>query len=99
MPFLRNAWYVAAWPEELGRTLLARRIAGEHLVFFRQEDGTPVCLQDQCPHRFAPLSMGTLIGDRIECKYHGLQYDKSGSCVLNPHARVVTGRNREDGRG
>jgi len=85
MPFLRNAWYVAAWPEELGRMLLARRIAGEHLVFFRQEDGTPVCLQDQCPHRFAPLSMGTLIGDRIECKYHGLQYDGSGRCVLNPH--------------
>jgi phenylpropionate dioxygenase-like ring-hydroxylating dioxygenase large terminal subunit len=41
MPFLRNAWYVAAWPEELGRTLLAHRIAGEHLVFFRQKD--PAC--------------------------------------------------------
>jgi vanillate O-demethylase monooxygenase subunit len=86
MPFLRNAWYVAAWPEELGRTLVARRIAGEHLVFFRQEDGVPVCLQDSCPHRFAPLSMGTLLGDRIECKYHGLQYDRSGNCVINPHA-------------
>ncbi len=72
---MRNAWYVAAWPEELGRSLLARRIAGEHLVFFRQEDGTPVCLQDRCPHRFAPPSMGTLLGDRIKCRYHGLQYE------------------------
>jgi phenylpropionate dioxygenase-like ring-hydroxylating dioxygenase large terminal subunit len=37
MPFLRNAWYVAAWPEELGRTLLTRRITGEHLVFFARK--------------------------------------------------------------
>lgn len=85
MPFLKNAWYVAAWPEEIGRTLLARQLLGEHLVFFRRESGVPVCLQDSCPHRFAPLSMGTLRGDRVECKYHGLQYDGTGQCVFNPH--------------
>ncbi len=85
MPFLRNAWYVAAWPEEIGRTLLPRQITGEHLVLFRRENGEAVCLQDSCPHRFAPLSMGTLMGDRIECKYHGLQFDGAGRCVLNPH--------------
>ena len=85
-PFLKNAWYVAAWPEEIGRTLLHRQITGEHVVLFRQENGVAVALRDQCPHRFAPLSMGTLIGDRIECKYHGLQFDGSGRCALNPHA-------------
>ncbi len=85
MPFLKNAWYVAAWPEEIDRTLLARQITGEHVVMFRQEDGKAVCIEDRCPHRFAPLSMGTLMGDRIECKYHGLQFDGGGRCVLNPH--------------
>jgi phenylpropionate dioxygenase-like ring-hydroxylating dioxygenase large terminal subunit len=85
MPFLKNAWYVAAWPEEIGRALLPRQITGEHVVLFRQESGAAICLQDSCPHRFAPLSMGTLKGDRIECKYHGLQFDRLGQCVLNPH--------------
>ncbi|MFD2274449.1 Rieske 2Fe-2S domain-containing protein [Undibacterium arcticum] len=38
-------------------------------------------MQDRCPHRFIPLHLGTIRGDRIECGYHGLQFDCSGSCV------------------
>ena len=85
---LQNAWYVAAWAEELrpGETL-ARTILGEPVVLFRKADGAPVALEDRCPHRFAPLSMGKLIaGDRIQCPYHGLELDASGICVHNPHA-------------
>jgi len=29
--------------------------------------------------------MGRLIGDRIACAYHGLQFDAAGNCVANPH--------------
>ena len=36
-------------------------------------------------HQIALLDRGTLIGDNIQCAYHGLQYDCSGKCVLNPH--------------
>ena len=56
--FLRNVWYMAAWAEEVGEGLLSRRIAGRKLVLFRAADGTPVALEDRCPHRFAPLSLG-----------------------------------------
>ena len=34
-------------------------------MFFRTEDGTPVALEDRCPHRRLPLSMGKLIGDDV----------------------------------
>lgn len=82
--FVRNAWYVAAWSQEVGRTPLARKILGEPLVFFRKLDGTPVAFIDRCPHKLAPLSRGEVIGDLLQCGYHGMQYDSSGRCVRVP---------------
>jgi phenylpropionate dioxygenase-like ring-hydroxylating dioxygenase large terminal subunit len=83
-PFIRNAWYVAAWSSELGRTLLSRRILGDPVVMYRQQDGTPVAFVDRCPHKLAPLSRGELVGDLIQCGYHGMQYDNAGTCVRIP---------------
>ena len=83
-PFVRNAWYVAAWSHELGRSLISRRILGEPVVMFRREDGTPVAFVDRCPHKLAPLSRGELVGDLIQCGYHGMQYDALGKCVRIP---------------
>lgn len=88
MAYLRNAWYVAGFAEELANgTLLARTLLGEPLVFFRRSDGSVAALNDRCPHRFAPLSMGKLCdgGASIECPYHGLRFDGTGACVHNPH--------------
>jgi vanillate O-demethylase monooxygenase subunit len=85
--YLRNAWYVAAWSDDLADgTLLARTILKEPIVLYRKQDGAVAALQDRCPHRFAPLSMGKIVnGDRVQCPYHGLEFDASGACVLNPH--------------
>ena len=47
-------------------------ILGEPVVLFRKEDGTPVALEDRCVHRHLPLSMGRLVGDHLQCHYHGL---------------------------
>lgn len=85
---LRNAWYLAAWASEVGaQGLLARRLLDLPVVLFRGADGSPAALLDQCPHRFAPLSMGKLVdeGGRIECPYHGLRFDVKGRCSFNPH--------------
>lgn len=82
--FVRNVWYVAAWSREVGRHLLARTILNEPVVMYRKYDGTPVALRDACPHRFAPLSLGKLRGETVECGYHGLTYDCTGACVKNP---------------
>ena len=82
--FLRNYWYVAAYDHEIGRRPLGRIILGEPIVFYRLEDGTPVALEDRCAHRHLPLSMGTLVGDVLQCHYHGLRYDNTGTCVRVP---------------
>ena len=82
--FLRNCWYAAGFSEDFGRTLTARTYLGEAVVMYRAEDGTPVALEDRCAHRRLPLSMGRLDGNRIECAYHGLLYDESGTCIKIP---------------
>lgn len=88
MEYLRNAWYAAAWSDEVGRTPLARTFLDQPVVMFREEDGTPVALADRCPHRFAPLSKGKLVENAIECAYHGLRFGGDGGCVYNYHGPV-----------
>jgi phenylpropionate dioxygenase-like ring-hydroxylating dioxygenase large terminal subunit len=85
--YLHNAWYVAAWSDDLGDgQLLARTILKQPVVLYRKSDGSVSALQDRCPHRFAPLHMGKIVGgDRVQCPYHGLEFDGTGVCVLNPH--------------
>jgi phenylpropionate dioxygenase-like ring-hydroxylating dioxygenase large terminal subunit len=85
--YVHNAWYVACWNDELAAgTLLARKFLNQPVVLYRASDGSVVALQDRCPHRFAPLSPGKLTdGDRVQCPYHGLEFDRSGMCVHNPH--------------
>ncbi|MCZ6861296.1 MAG: aromatic ring-hydroxylating dioxygenase subunit alpha [Alphaproteobacteria bacterium] len=82
--FVRNAWYVAAWDDEIGRQPFARTILDEPIVMYRKEDGGIVALEDRCCHRFLPLSRGVLKGDHLQCGYHGMIYDGTGACVEIP---------------
>jgi vanillate O-demethylase monooxygenase subunit len=87
--FLRNYWYVAASDSELGRKPFGRTILGEPIVFFRTREGEPVAFEDRCAHRHLPLSMGKLLGDHLQCRYHGLRYDRGGQCVRVPGQELV----------
>src|SRR5271163_2070849 len=82
--FLRNQWYLAAWTGEVGPAPLARRIAGEPIVFWRTKAGRVVAFEDRCPHRLAPLSLGKVVDDALQCGYHGVTFDASGACVRIP---------------
>ena len=73
-----NCWYVVATSDEVGRSLLARQVLGRRLLLLRTTAGRAVVLDDRCPHRAAPLSMGTLDGDEVECAYHGFSYATDG---------------------
>lgn len=87
--YLRNAWTMAAWSHEVGDGLLRRRLLDEPVMLFRKQDGAVAALADRCPHRFAPLSMGTREGDCVTCPYHGLTFDAEGACVGNPFSEVL----------
>lgn len=86
MNYLRNVWYVAAWDNEIKPgELFPRRLLDQPVLFFRDTAGRVQAIEDRCPHRFAPLSMGKLCGDAVQCGYHGLRFDGSGACTHNPH--------------
>ena len=84
MKFVRNAWYVAGWASEFGDDLSRVTILDQNIVMFRASSGDVVAMQDSCPHRLLPLSMGRRIGDSIECGYHGMTFDCAGKCIRVP---------------
>lgn len=87
--YLENAWYVAAWEAELGDKPVARTLLGKSLVLFRDSAGKANALEDSCPHRRLPLSMGCIVGDTIRCGYHGMQFERDGRCVSIPGQSVI----------
>lgn len=83
---LKNAWYVAALSSEVGAEgMFSRTVLGTPLLLYRRQNGEPVALHDQCPHRFVPLHMGKKVGDDVVCPYHALRFAPTGECVHNPH--------------
>lgn len=84
---LEHYWYIACESHELrGRKPLARTILGIPMVLFRDAQGVAGALLDRCPHRNVPLSLGKVTSDtgRLECGYHGWQFDRSGACRFVP---------------
>lgn len=83
--FAKNCWYVVANNEDIkvGEPL-ARTVAGEDLVFYRNTQNKVVAMLDLCPHRLAPLSMGKVEGDDIRCMYHGIVFSPEGLCKEIP---------------
>lgn len=87
----RRAWYVACTLDEL-RALaprpLGRTVLGEALVLWADDEGRVHALEDWCPHRGAPLSLGRIEGGRVVCGYHGLQMGCDGRTLAMPGQRV-----------
>lgn len=80
-----NFWYVVGLSEQLTETtVLSRTVLDEWLVIFRDEHNNPVALQDRCVHRNSRLSAGKVTSGKIQCPYHGWQYDNSGKVVAVP---------------
>ncbi|HEU4411957.1 MAG TPA: aromatic ring-hydroxylating dioxygenase subunit alpha [Polyangiaceae bacterium] len=92
-PGFANVWTPVA-PSSLlrpGRPL-ALRVAGTPVVLFRDGDGRPAALVDRCPHRGVALSLGRVTGGRLECPFHGWQFDGRGhNCAVpwNPDAKLA----------
>ncbi|WP_185999482.1 Rieske 2Fe-2S domain-containing protein [Novosphingobium lindaniclasticum] len=83
-PYPRNQWWVAAYSDEVGHDLLARDILGEPVILYRTRAGEVVAVAGICPHRAFPLAKGRLVGDALQCGYHGFEYGPDGSCLRAP---------------
>ncbi len=55
------------------------QLAGQLVCLYRTATGAVAAVNDVCPHRRLKLSYGRVVGDRIECKYHGWTFDAGGN--------------------
>ncbi|HWK62612.1 MAG TPA: aromatic ring-hydroxylating dioxygenase subunit alpha [Eoetvoesiella sp.] len=81
---LDNRWYAICPSSFLKDTPISLRRLGFKLALWRDSDGTPYALEDHCPHRGAPLSVGIPLGDKIACGYHGVQIRCDGTVLSVP---------------
>jgi vanillate O-demethylase monooxygenase subunit len=86
--FPKNTWYVACTPDEIATKPLGRQICGEKIVFYRGNEGKVAAVEDFCPHRGAPLSLGFVHEGQLVCGYHGLAMGCDGKVVGMPGQRV-----------
>lgn len=86
-----NVWTPLLASRAVRRKPVAVTLAGTRLVLFRDGSGRVAALADRCPHRGAALSQGRVTADgRIECPFHGWQFDGAGAnchVPLNPDAK------------
>lgn len=84
MDAVRNCWIVAGFAREVDASLRRFRLLGEDILLYRRGDGSPVALEDRCPHRLLPLSHGKRVGDGVQCGYHGMTFGPDGACTRIP---------------
>jgi len=77
---VRNVWYPIAIEHEIPRKsatsrAMGTRLLGEPIALYRDETNTVRCLADRCPHKNAKLSVGRVLDGKMECFYHGWQFD------------------------
>ncbi|MDJ0927681.1 MAG: aromatic ring-hydroxylating dioxygenase subunit alpha [Gammaproteobacteria bacterium] len=82
---LHDYWLPVEFAKRIGRDApYGVQVFGRPIVLFRDRTGVIRCLEDRCPHRAAPLSLGNVSGGRLRCPYHGWEFDGCGRCARIP---------------
>jgi 5,5'-dehydrodivanillate O-demethylase len=83
--YLRMFWQPVCLSESLKPARpMPIRVLGEDFTLFRGESGKPYLVGPRCAHRGVVLSVGRVVGENIECFYHGWAFDGCGQCVAQP---------------
>ncbi len=81
---LYDLWYPICPSNFVNDRPTSLRRLGRKLALWRDAEGAPHALEDHCPHRGAPLSMGVNLGDRLACPYHGIEVRCDGTVTKVP---------------
>ena len=76
---LTARWYPLCKTVEVRRDRpYAAKVLGQKLVLWRDGDKQIHCIEDYCPHRGAPLSLGEVHEGKLACRYHGIVMSGQG---------------------
>ncbi len=84
-----NQWYIAAWTSDVTRSPMQRCILDKPVVMYRKNGGEVVALDEHCAHRHFSLVDGKLLGDNLQCSYHGSTFAPNGQCVRIPSQEAI----------
>lgn len=85
-------WFKTWWPVQAVQNLPTDRpyriqLLGKYYAVWKGHNGDWIAMDDECPHRLAPLSEGRIEDDgNLLCSYHAWRFNESGKCVKIPHA-------------
>ena len=80
----KSLWHPVGKLSDLAGGPHAVVLLGEDVVVWQSPDGAYQAWADRCPHRGTKLSLGHVVGGRLECAYHGWQFDAGGQCQVIP---------------
>ena len=82
---MAEAWWAVARSEEVTSSKpISVDIGDQPIVLWRDHQGVARALEDRCPHRRAPLSLGCVLGNgMIQCGYHGWTFDGESGHLKN----------------
>lgn len=89
-------WHPVLLSKDLRREPVAVRLAGKDIVLFRTQTGQLGALEDNCPHRRLRLSLGTVVGERLRCLYHGWTFNCAGEGESPATPKLYACANRFD---
>ena len=80
-----TGWYQIGWSADLtSQSIQSLQIFNQNVVLYRAEAGQARIVNAACPHLGAHLGAGQVVGDNIQCPFHGWQYDLDGANAVIP---------------
>jgi len=79
-----NFWYPAEESANITDAPLKLQMLGLQFVLWRDQEGRAQCVSNTCTHRGGSLGDGRVVGNCIQCPYHGWLFNGDGACERIP---------------
>jgi phenylpropionate dioxygenase-like ring-hydroxylating dioxygenase large terminal subunit len=82
---LEAGWFPLVPSESVRDVPVEADAGGVRWVAYRPTAGEPpAVVEARCPHRLVRLAHGSVVDGRLQCAYHGWQFEPGGECTIVP---------------